>query len=173
MLYGDIDLGQHWLRQWLVAWWHQAITWTNVDLWSVRSIGIHLRAILQKIPQPPIIKISLKITFLKFLSNLPGANKSTDWGDAYMHHRIVLFHKSQCALPYLDLMSKIQNISKSALSGHVTDRDGQWAQWWLASACQPCECAASYRMTQIWSGSAMVTHSTQATPPWQCDTTNA
>ena len=31
--YGDRDLGQHWLRQWLVAWWHQAISWTNVD-WS-------------------------------------------------------------------------------------------------------------------------------------------
>ena len=29
--YGDKDLGQLWLRQWLVAWWHQAITWTNVD----------------------------------------------------------------------------------------------------------------------------------------------
>ena len=29
---GDIDLGQHWLRNWLVAWWPQTITWTNVDL---------------------------------------------------------------------------------------------------------------------------------------------
>ena len=28
---------------------------------------------MQKIPQPSIIKIRLKITFLKFLSNLPGA----------------------------------------------------------------------------------------------------
>ena len=34
--YGDIGLGQHWLRQWLVAWWHQTITWTNVDLSSIR-----------------------------------------------------------------------------------------------------------------------------------------
>ena len=31
MAYVDIDLGLHWLRQWFVAWWHQAITWTNVD----------------------------------------------------------------------------------------------------------------------------------------------
>ena len=30
--YGDRDLGQHWVRQWLVAWWHQAVTRTNVDL---------------------------------------------------------------------------------------------------------------------------------------------
>ena len=28
-----------------------------------------------EIPQPPITKISLKMTFLKFYSNLPGANK--------------------------------------------------------------------------------------------------
>ena len=53
------------------------------------------------------------------------------------------------------------------LSGHVTDRRGQWAEWWLASVSQPCECSASYRVTQRWSGSALVTHSTQATPPWQ------
>ena len=43
--FGDIDLGQHWLRWWLDAWRHQAITWNNVDLSSVRSCGIHLRAI--------------------------------------------------------------------------------------------------------------------------------
>ena len=49
--YGDIGLGQHWLRWWLVAWRHQAITWTSVDLSSVTSSGIHLRAISHKIPQ--------------------------------------------------------------------------------------------------------------------------
>ena len=31
MPYGNIELDQHWLRQWLVAWWHQDITWTNVN----------------------------------------------------------------------------------------------------------------------------------------------
>ena len=40
-LYGDTDLAQNWLRQWLVAWRHQAITWTNVDLSWVRSRGRH------------------------------------------------------------------------------------------------------------------------------------
>ena len=39
--YGDIDLGQHWLRWWLVAWWHQAIAWTNVGLPSVGFCVIH------------------------------------------------------------------------------------------------------------------------------------
>ena len=33
---------QHWLRQWLDAWRHQAITWTNVNVSSVRSSGIRM-----------------------------------------------------------------------------------------------------------------------------------
>ena len=73
--YGHVDLGQHWFRYWLVAWRHQAITWTNVDLSSVRSCGIHVRTISQEIPQPSITKISLKITSLEFISNLLGANE--------------------------------------------------------------------------------------------------
>ena len=51
---------------------HQAITWTNVDLSLVRSSGIHLRAISWDIPQPPFAKVSLKITDLKLIWNLPG-----------------------------------------------------------------------------------------------------
>ena len=73
--YGDTDLGQHWPRQWLVAWWHQAITWTNVALLSVRSSDIHLGAISQKIHQPPITKINLKVNYLNLYPNLPGANE--------------------------------------------------------------------------------------------------
>ena len=65
------------LRLWLVAWWHHAITWTNVDLSSVRSSGIHLRAISQEIPQPLFTKVSLKIAYLKLNWNLPGANDLT------------------------------------------------------------------------------------------------
>ena len=54
---------------------------TNVDLSSVRSSGIHLRAILQEIPQPSVTEIGLKITYLKFCSNLPGADEliSMNW----------------------------------------------------------------------------------------------
>ena len=74
-----------------------------------------------------------------------------------------MFHKSQCALRYRDPMSKIQNTSSQrSLVTWLTV-----AEWWLASGSQPCECSASYRMTERWSGSALVTHSTQATPPWQ------
>ena len=34
-----------------------------------------MRAVLQEIPQPSATEISLKITYLKFCSNLPGANE--------------------------------------------------------------------------------------------------
>ena len=64
--YGNRDLGQHWLRQWLVAWQHQAITWTNVDWSSVKFSDIHIRAISQEVPQPSVTKIHLKITYLWF-----------------------------------------------------------------------------------------------------------
>ena len=72
--FGDIDLGQHCLRWWLVAWRHQAITWTNVDL-SLRSSDVHLRAILLEISEPSVTKISLKIAYLKLNWNLPGASE--------------------------------------------------------------------------------------------------
>ena len=61
--YGNIDLGQDRLRQWLVAWWHQAIARTNVDSSSVTSSEIRLRAISQEIHQPFATKISLKFFF--------------------------------------------------------------------------------------------------------------
>ena len=75
--YGDIDLGQHWLRQWLVAWQHQAITRSNDDF-SLRSLDcfIHLRAISQCVPNLLfcIYIMSLKIILLKLLPHLPRAN---------------------------------------------------------------------------------------------------
>ena len=42
---------------------------------SVRASGIYLSAISQEIPQPPITEISLKIIYVKFNPNLPGANE--------------------------------------------------------------------------------------------------
>ena len=47
---GDIDLGQHWFRWWLVSWGHQATTWSNVNLSSMKFSDIHLWAILQDMP---------------------------------------------------------------------------------------------------------------------------
>ena len=75
--YGDIDLGQHCFSWWLVAWRHQAITWTNVDFdfSSLRNSDIHLMAVSQEMPQPSTTEIILKITCIKFYSNLPGVNE--------------------------------------------------------------------------------------------------
>ena len=39
------------------------------------SSDIHIRAISQEMPQPSITEICLKITYLKFYSNFPGANE--------------------------------------------------------------------------------------------------
>ena len=64
--YGDMELGRHWLRQWLVAWRHQAITWTNVDSSLVRSHGILLRALLFDDVKIPVNKTRLKIAVLKW-----------------------------------------------------------------------------------------------------------
>ena len=53
----------------------QAITWTTVDLSSVRSSDMHLRAVSHLIPLPPFTKIKLKIAYIIFHSNLPVANE--------------------------------------------------------------------------------------------------
>ena len=75
--YGDRDLGQQLFRWWLVAWRHQAITWINVEVSALRSSDVHLKAISLEISQPSVTKISVKIIFLRFYWNLPGANELT------------------------------------------------------------------------------------------------
>ena len=79
-LIGDSDiwrhsLGQHWLRKWLVACRHQAISLTNIDLSSKVFCGIHLRTISQDVPMNLIRYMSSKITVIKLLVHLPGANE--------------------------------------------------------------------------------------------------
>ena len=67
--FGDKRLSQHWL---------QAITWTNVDLSSVKSCGIHPRVLSWedlKIPISKHGKTRLKIPFLESHSVLPGTNE--------------------------------------------------------------------------------------------------
>ena len=88
--YGNRDLGQHWPRQWLVAWWHQAITWTNVDLSSVEFCGIHLTTILLVAFKASIHEMSSKIIFLKLQPHLPGANELTidDWKFIWWHDQV-------------------------------------------------------------------------------------
>ena len=64
--YGDIDLGQHWLRCWFVAWRHRYITWTNTDASSVKSSNIHLMAIQQEIHKSSMTEINMNIAHLKY-----------------------------------------------------------------------------------------------------------
>ena len=80
---------------------------------------------------------------------------------------IVPFHKSQCALRYLDPMSKIQNTSSQrSLVTWLTVTANEQNDDWTAPVC-----VVSVQPVIGWrkdgSGSALVTHSTQATPPWQ------
>ena len=70
--YGNMDLGQHWFRWWLVAWRHQAIIWTNVHFSLVRFCGILLRTISHWIPMLLLCVMSLKIKLLKLS---PRANE--------------------------------------------------------------------------------------------------
>ena len=64
--YGHANLGQHWLRQWLVVWWHQAITLTNVDVLSVKFRGIHVKAISYESLMIKISKTGLRVVFYLF-----------------------------------------------------------------------------------------------------------
>ena len=76
---------QHSFSKWLGTWWHQAITLTNVDWWSVKSSNIHFRAISQRMHQPSITKICLKISSLKFHLNFPGDNELTSFAYKYIY----------------------------------------------------------------------------------------
>ena len=68
-----------------IGWWHQAITWTNVDLSSVKSSDIHPKAIALKIHQSSVIKINFKIQ--KYHSSLPGASEFlNNKGCTQLHH---------------------------------------------------------------------------------------
>ena len=61
-------LGQTWLGQWLVAYWHQAITWTNVDFSPVRFLGIDMRSISQQVLKLLFCIMNLKSYTLKFIA---------------------------------------------------------------------------------------------------------
>ena len=113
MPYGDIDLGQHWLRLWLVAWQHQAITWTNVDWSSVKSSDINIRAISQEMSQPSITKICLKITCLKFHSNFPGSNELTQLHGRNKKHDVNIRQDFTTVFLYIEQVDKGRHQSMS------------------------------------------------------------
>ena len=83
MPYVDTNLGQHCFRQWLVAWQHQAITWTNIDLSSKKSCNFLMKTISLEILVISMCNTSTKNTFLKLRPHLPGANELTV--DKFVH----------------------------------------------------------------------------------------
>ena len=64
--------GQLRLRQWLVAWWHQAIIWNDVDFLPERLCDYHLRAISRWVTNLLFCITSSKIILLKLLPHHPG-----------------------------------------------------------------------------------------------------
>ena len=69
---------------------------------------------------------------------------------------IVLFHKSQCALRYLDLMSKIQNISShrslgTCLTVTANERNGDWPAPVSRVSMQPVIGWLKYEVARQWS----------------------
>ena len=61
--YGDIDLGQHWFRQWLVAWRHQAIAYNiNVAFTSMGFYGKFTRSIHESLTHNMFGDYTFKIT---------------------------------------------------------------------------------------------------------------
>ena len=74
MPYGDTDMDQHWLRQWLGAVRHHAITWINVDLSLMRFCVIHSSNI-QQVPKLLFCVNSFKIILLILLPHPPGVNE--------------------------------------------------------------------------------------------------
>ena len=58
-----------------LAWRHQAITWTNVDLASVMCCGIHLGTILKEMLTMANLNMRLKIISWRSQPHLPGAKE--------------------------------------------------------------------------------------------------
>ena len=151
--YGGRDLGQHWLRQWLVAWRHQANTWTNVDWSSVKSSDIHIRAISQAMPQPSITKICLKITYSKFHLNFPGANKLNLCLIHVLHtvSQLVSCHLSWSAESIAGLTRPLRFRLRVRLWLAGTWTAGDWNQYVHINNVQPPdrECASLAQNKQI------------------------
>ena len=62
-----LSLGHHSLRYWLVVRWHQSNTWKSCDIQL--SVG------LKETPKAPVIKVRLKIEYLKLRPELPAHPK--------------------------------------------------------------------------------------------------
>ena len=90
--YGEMHLGQLWFRSWLFAWWHQAITWSNVYFQLVMFCDIHMRTISQPMPKLLLCIKSLNIFSFDVTAPPPGTIETMcfAWTSSYRLH--ILFH---------------------------------------------------------------------------------
>ena len=106
---GVINLGQHWFRWWLAAWRHQAITWTNVDLSSVRSCGINLWADFQRNAQDIYPWHEFENCKLNITAAAPRVR--VGWGLRAMHQWQISYRSSKKAsyrAPFRWLIARLQ-----------------------------------------------------------------
>ena len=94
-IYGYIDLEQHWLRWWFVAWRHHAITWTNVDSSLVIFCGIHLRAISEWVPMLLFRIMSLQAILSKIILHLSMTNELRSQHFQTWHVRSLVYYASE------------------------------------------------------------------------------
>ena len=131
-----------------------AITWTNVDLSSLRSSDVHLRAISLEISQPSVTKISLKIIFLRFYWNLPGTNELSVNSCGKIPFRLWLLSKlkrtlsSEHSTISLTITIGSSNFTKGN-SCTKSDPQSASAEIWLYKACfvdakLPIQCMAQW-----------------------------
>ena len=113
---------------------HQAITWNRVKSSSARPSDIHLRAISQQKLHSSITWISLKMTPLKFYSNILGANElmaQLATGDKVRHNPVMEVITETPCCPFLSVL-----ISCPILNPLWPD--GTWSPLVSIMSCNSC-----------------------------------
>ena len=65
--------------QLIVAWQHQAVAWTSLDLSTIEYCATEQKAIIVEMPMKITTAMFLKITHLKSTPHLPGAGELMSW----------------------------------------------------------------------------------------------
>ena len=120
--YGNIYLGQHSLRQWLVAWWHQTINWTNVDLSLNMLRGICLRAMSQEVLIKLICLSVFKDNTFKITAISPRRSMKLWY--------ILRIYQWKLTIPsFLCLMNTYSNVHACTSLNSSPPSDGYIRQW--------------------------------------------
>ena len=99
-------------------------------IWSsVKFSGIHIRIISQEMPQPSTTKIHLKMTYLKFHSNFPGANELTQAARDHSGYGVDQWEKA--LLGNASYYWRIPYTERSLIwISHDTPQNAFLALWW-------------------------------------------